>query len=213
MVIWKFKAITSVNPDPYYEVQQYILFFFQQVFKLSSRNQSTAIWWSMLVVYLLFFDKPEMETVTLKYWRSIYHEKWNINQYSIGTNWKGWLAIAKLKPLSLFISPLSMHTKCQKREMKSESDFSLAITPSPLWWFGRLRLLYQSLLTHITKFNSLYCFFSQPIFKLSSRNQNMKIRLVVNACCLFTFFDKLSTGTCRCVHFWVGSLNIPARSI
>ena len=102
LVIWKFKAITSVNPDPYYEVQQYILFFFQQVFKLSSRNQSTAIWWSMLVVYLLFFDKPEMETVTLKYWRSIYHEKWNINQYSIGTNWKGWLAIAKLKPLSLW---------------------------------------------------------------------------------------------------------------
>ena len=42
--------------------------------------------------------------------------------------WKGWLAIAKLKPFSLFISLLSnAFLSINNREMKSESGFSLAM--------------------------------------------------------------------------------------
>ena len=50
-------------------------------------------------------------------------------------NFKGWLAIAKLKPISLFI-PLFYIVKCflkhiGNREMKSESAFSLAMASQP----------------------------------------------------------------------------------
>ena len=45
---------------------------------------------------------------------------------------KGWLVIAKLKPLSLFISLLLMLKKAfDNREMKSENGFSLAIASQP----------------------------------------------------------------------------------
>ena len=49
---------------------------------------------------------------------------------------KGWLAIAKLKPLSLFISLLLMLKKAldnvKKKEIESESGFSFAIASQPL---------------------------------------------------------------------------------
>ena len=45
---------------------------------------------------------------------------------------KGWLAIAKLKPLSLFISIILMLKKAiDNREIKSESGFSFAMASQP----------------------------------------------------------------------------------
>ena len=58
---------------------------------------------------------------------------------------KGWLAIAKLKSLSLFISPFE---HCQilylalvnDREMKSENGFSLAMAIQPLEYNSEIKL-------------------------------------------------------------------------
>ena len=48
---------------------------------------------------------------------------------------KGWLAIAKLKPLSLFIVSIltlsNAFSSINNREMKSESGFSLAMASQP----------------------------------------------------------------------------------
>ena len=51
----------------------------------------------------------------------------------LSANPKGWLAIAKLKPLSLLVSLLSKPKKAfENVKMKSESGFGFAIASQPL---------------------------------------------------------------------------------
>ena len=65
-MIWKIKALTSINPDPHYEVQQYILFFFLNKFLRYQVETKTRQYGGQRLLSIYFY-KLEMETVTLKY--------------------------------------------------------------------------------------------------------------------------------------------------
>ena len=56
------------------------------------------------------------------------------NEYFVELNpvfYKGWLGIAELKPLSLYLTLSNAFLSINNREMKSESGFSLAMGSQP----------------------------------------------------------------------------------